>query len=95
MLLETFAELNVVARGRNSLGKVDSIPGFQGPYGGISVSAGGLGTDPEISALTITMTSSSQDVSCKTQTQFVNPMTIVSYVYGTGLETGLAIGEAS
>jgi hypothetical protein len=30
-LLETFAELNTVARGRNSVGRVDSMPGFHGP----------------------------------------------------------------
>src|SRR5215471_4137614 len=30
-LLELFSETNTVARGRNSRGKLDSIPGFQGP----------------------------------------------------------------
>jgi hypothetical protein len=31
MLLETFAVQNTVDRGRNSLGRLDSIPGFHGP----------------------------------------------------------------
>src|SRR5207302_10589319 len=76
MLLETFAELNVVARGRNSPGKVDWIPGFHGPYGGISASGGDIATDPGISASTITMTSSSEAGSREGQTQFVNRTTI-------------------